>query len=453
MSHQEELTIVAPIKPGCVAAAEQLLGTIEHHAQNGGLNVIPFAQLGQLHFASLFVLPESVIDGEPLPAQLVLMTNIDAPLSTHLGELTTVAGDGLDRVFGLCDGYPEGAQRTAERRDAFLRDHRVRAEVFYVNRQGRTVQQIRGEDELRRVIETHLDSAQLAGECAECVRDSILQFVRSQPALSWALRPAEGTSWLWQLREKLSLAGELATVVLLSPVLIPLAPLAIFALRRHEDREIPDRSAATPERIRELRADEDFWVQNQIVAAGAFKPAWFRRRAAGAILNLADFAVRHIYNRGSLSGLNTIHFARWVKSDGGRRLFFASNYDGSLESYMNDFIDKAAWGLNAIFSSGDGFPRTAFLFCLGITDEIAYKRFLPTRQIRTRVWYSAYPHLTTKNIANAAEIRRGLSASMNAEQTRSWLRRFGVGNELPQPNVVARLLDSIRWDVTCQACK
>ena len=23
---------------------------------------------------------------------------------------------------------------------------------------------------------------------------------------------------------------------------------------------------------------------------------------------------------------------------------------------MDDFIDKAAWGLNAIFSSGDGFP-------------------------------------------------------------------------------------------------
>ena len=40
-------------------------------------------------------------------------------------------------------------------------------------------------------------------------------------------------------------------------------------------------------------------------------------------------------------------------------MFFSSNYDGSLESYMNDFIDKAAWGLNAIFSNGDGFPRTS----------------------------------------------------------------------------------------------
>ena len=49
---------------------------------------------------------------------------------------------------------------------------------------------------------------------------------------------------------------------------------------------------------------------------------------------------------------------------------------------MNDFIDKAAWGLNAIFSNGDGFPRTSFLFCGGIRDEKAYKRFLPTRQVQ-----------------------------------------------------------------------
>ena len=34
------------------------------------------------------------------------------------------------------------------------------------------------------------------------------------------------------------------------------------------------------------------------------------------------------------------------------RVAFLSTYDGSLESYMDDFIDKVAWGLNAIFSNG-----------------------------------------------------------------------------------------------------
>jgi hypothetical protein len=119
---------------------------------------------------------------------------------------------------------------------------------------------------------------------------------------------------------------------------------------------------------------------------------------------------------------------------------------------MNDFIDKAAWGLNAIFSNGDGFPKTCFLFCGGIQDEKAYKKLLPTRQAPSNVWYSAYPHLTTKNIANNEAIRKGLSESMDDTETRHWLRRFGCGNELPASGWVARLLDGVRWDRICH-CK
>ena len=68
---------------------------------------------------------------------------------------------------------------------------------------------------------------------------------------------------------------------------------------------------------------------------------------------------RHVFNRGNLAGVKTIHFARWVFLDGKRRVFFASNYDGSLESYMDDFIDKIAWGLNIVFSNGFGYPNDA----------------------------------------------------------------------------------------------
>jgi hypothetical protein len=168
---------------------------------------------------------------------------------------------------------------------------------------------------------------------------------------------------------------------------------------------------------------------------------------------MTDYACRHIYNRGTLSGLSTIHFARWVPLDGGRRMFFSSNYDGSLESYMNDFIDKAAWGLNAIFSNGDGFPRTSFLFCGGITDEKAYKRFLPTRQVPSRMWYSAYPNLSTKNIANNAEIRRGLSAPLHGDEVKGWLERFGAGSRLPESGAIAPFLDSVRWDRLCRHCR
>ena len=104
-------------------------------------------------------------------------------------------------------------------------------------------------------------------------------------------------------------------------------------------------------------------------------------------------------------------------------MFFSSNYDGSLESYMNDFIDKAAWGLNAIFSNGDGFPRTSFLFCGGITDEQAYKRFLPTRQVPSRVWYSAYKQpVDEEHRQQRGDSGRALRHRSMRDQTNAWLR-------------------------------
>ena len=58
---------------------------------------------------------------------------------------------------------------------------------------------------------------------------------------------------------------------------------------------------------------------------------------------------------------------------------------------MDDFIDKVAWGLNAAFSNGYGFPKTRWLFFDGARDELAFKQFLRSHQHPTEVWFSAYP--------------------------------------------------------------
>jgi hypothetical protein len=73
--------------------------------------------------------------------------------------------------------------------------------------------------------------------------------------------------------------------------------------------------------------------------------------------------------------------------------------------------------------------------------------------VQSRVWYSAYPHLTTKNVANNAAIRAGLSGQLNADDTRTWLRRFGLGNQLPASGLVARILDGVPWDRLCRFSK
>ena len=136
-----------------------------------------------------------------------------------------------------------------------------------------------------------------------------------------------------------------------------------------------------------LAALEDHVVQNPFTAIGHVKPGRFRRWTLVVILFYLDYATRHFFSRGNLAGVKTIHFARWVFIDGKRRMFFASNYDGSLESYMDDFIDKVAWGLNLVFSNGVGYPRTSWLVRGGARDELAFKDYLRVHQVPTRVWY------------------------------------------------------------------
>jgi hypothetical protein len=91
---------------------------------------------------------------------------------------------------------------------------------------------------------------------------------------------------------------------------------------------------------------------------------------------------------------------------------------------MDDFIDKVAWGLNAVFSNGIGYPRTRWLVLDGASDEQAFKKFLRSYQVPTQLWYSAYDNLTNANIANNAAIRAGLAGPMSAEETERWLRRL-----------------------------
>ena len=85
-------------------------------------------------------------------------------------------------------------------------------------------------------------------------------------------------------------------------------------------------------------------MTNQYTAIGSVKPGLFRRWLLTVLLVLIDYACRHIFTRGFLARVQTIHFARWVFLDDKRRLVFVSNYDGSHEAYMDDFINKVGVG-------------------------------------------------------------------------------------------------------------
>ena len=203
------------------------------------------------------------------------------------------------------------------------------------------------------------------------------------------------------------------------------AGLLYGLLRRREAAEVPvDRP---PERrsVDAIMARENFASQNHLAALSVMKPGILRRVTLRlAFWFMAQLSARY-FRPGFLGTLGTIHFARWVTVPGTRDLLFLSNYGGSWESYLEDFITKAHTGLTGIWSNTVGFPRTSNLFQDGATDGERFKRWARRQQIPTGFWYSAYPGLTTANIRTNAVVRQGLGAAMTEDEARRWLSLFG----------------------------
>ena len=417
MPYQDALTIVAPVRAGAVDDLKALLATMGNGVANG--SVIDFGALTGVHFARLIVIDADTDQwGKPLPASLVLLSDVDVPAATHLDELVDTFGEGVDRLFGHCEGYPGGEPSRRERHD-YLRRHVVREAATYVNTSGRTLRQIRQEAQLRATIDRFLDSRDWSDYDPRDVRRALQELVKRDPELAWALESAERPGLTARAREKAHMIGIPLATLPLVPLALVAAPFYAFVLRRHEKRDQAPHVRPDEALVHELAALEDHLVQNPFTAIGHVKPSKFRRTTLNVIMFYLAYAARHAFNRGNLAGVKTIHFARWVFIDDRRRVFFASNYDGSLESYMDDFIDKLAWGLNLVFSNGVGYPRTRWLVFGGCRDELAFKDYLRVHQVPTRVWYSAYGELTALNVQENERVRAGLRRGGDA---RVWVQ-------------------------------
>jgi len=420
-AHQLAVAVRAPVQTGRLPALRAALAAID--AARPGTATFPFADLDEVHFARLLVLDDDTDpDGRPIPASLLYLSEIDAPLARHLERLADRGGAALDATFGLCEGYPPAPDAEARRR--YLDARRLPSQATYVNTIGRTALQIRQEAQLREAIEGFLDAADDLPADPVAVRTEVQRFVRSRPDLAWATRRARRPPLPWRAREQLHLLAVVVGLTLLSPLILVVLPVYALLLRLHEIREPAPHLRPDPEHVRALAAREDRAAHSPFSAIGYVKPGPFRRVTVRLVLWLLHTASRHVFTRANLSGIKTIHFARWLVLDDWRRVIFTSNYDGSLESYMNDFIDKVWYGLNASFSNGVGFPKTRFLLFAGSRQEQQFKDYLRRRTIDTQVWYSAYDRLSALNVENNALVRSGLCGSMSRTDARTWLARL-----------------------------
>ena len=68
-------------------------------------------------------------------------------------------------------------------------------------------------------------------------------------------------------------------------------------------------------------------------------------------MSAIDSYAKRLAPPGSLIGISTIHFVRWLVIDDGRRLMMVSDYDGSWENYIDEFAEMILSGLDAIWET------------------------------------------------------------------------------------------------------
>jgi hypothetical protein len=417
---QAAVTIITTITPGNEASVQQLLETAGRDPADNSL--VPFGSFSNVHFARFFMMHAAQdLDGRPLRARLIFLADVDGTAEAFILQLVGAVGDGLHTLYQQCEGYPGRAGLLD-----YLRANRRPEAATYVNTIGRTVTQIRQEAQLHDAIQKFLDdhAAAWRGMSRRRVRAAVQEFVENEPALAWARAPLPPPEATYVLGEKLHFALVAAAGVALFPAILLGLPFYLTLLRWHETHDVARDVIPDDALIQKLAAQEDHGVQNPFTSAGYLKPGPFRRFTATVVLYGTNVLTRHVFNHADLIGVKTIHFARWVFMDQKRRVIFASNYDGSLENYMDDFIDKIAWALNITFSNGVDYPRTSWLILEGSRDEQVFKRFNLMHQLVAPFWYAAYQGITALNIENNAQIRAGLFGALDEAGTRAWLRRL-----------------------------
>jgi hypothetical protein len=417
---QQALTLATAIVPGREAELDTWLRDNRRALQRA------LERSSTTHFARWVILPPSRDeDGQVLGERhlLAFESNFDGQLEQHLADLRGALGSLLDGAFAHAEGYPGSSD--ARELEQFFRRGALRAAAFYVAHGGLPVGVIQGDAALKQAVERRLsersrgahvqarDALELAEDLQRVAREVATERGLTLGHVERGLRPSSSSMAMAALRAALSQPFG----VLLALVLAPFFEWRDAVVRR---RQPSFRDPALQQKRDGIGLEEDRVDQNGLTHLVPIKPGRYRSFALKmmvlVVTGLADFGAQV----GRLGEIETIHFARWVVLPD-RRLLFFSNYDGSWEAYLGDFIDKASKGLTMIWTNTLWFPRTRLLLFKGARDEGAFKQWTRAYQVPTQVWYSAYPFSSVADVLKNARIRELLGSALDQRRSEELL--------------------------------
>ncbi len=353
------LTAIVPIIPDRL---EQLRTFLTDLGNNVGNNPsIDFTFSPATHFARWVIFEAS--DG--IPARLYFSTCYDGDADTYFQELSSNLGVGMEAVWTCCEAYAPGVAAHPKQFAKYLEPFTYKVDTFLIAFPDLTAKEIVAGAALRETFEDLLDT--IPAPQTFPLDDS------SQNLNPKSSPPGTPTpQWVWRIVD--FLVG-----------VDPSAPVQSTVLNTSSD----------------LIDMEDRVVQNQMTIISAVKKGIWPRLMLRFMLWIGNKA--KATPDGKLSGLTTIHFARWVVIDNGDNLLFESNYDGSWERYIDDFGDNAVGGMNSVWGNCIGFPKK------GCLDIEAFKQVIRSHQIQAQFFYSAYPNSSIQNINSNRTLKTSLS--------------------------------------------
>lgn len=416
MPKQYALSLQIPLKQDKVEEVRNILN--RNGAGNPQLDKVFFdlSKISHVHFARWIITPAT----KDYPASLVYASNSDVQPDKQIADVSSILGEDLDKILANSPGYPGEGERNSTSRMAYLKAYQIKTPGFYVGAPNRTVEQIKNEAELQQELTQFVkDNGENWSSTREAY-ESIKSYLKSDARWDWA-------------RKKYSLPKiNIPMMILLGLLLlIFLVPLLLFILAIHLFYESREKSFGItvndlkPAFLKSLKEQEDIIYQNQLSQVFETKGG-LRKIQLHVFLWVASYLAKYFAVHGQLLGTPTIHFARWVLIDGGKRFVFFSNFDGSFDEYLGDFVDNSGWGLNAIYSASVGYPTTYYVFGKGAYRILEFMGWGRKSQVRTPLWYSAYPWLGLQQVVNNSELRFELfnQGDLNDKQIAEMLRRI-----------------------------
>jgi len=386
---------------------------------------------------------------------LLLNTVHDRPIEPHLKDLLKVIDEELRNA--LAD---VGIILAAKELHHALITHQTMVQTFHLGAINQSLRNIRQERHLRQTLQQYADNQLASGAWTRNIPPETMwrkarDFVQGSADPDLPAGPAETISAEGRVRRFVSLLVSFAF-----PAMGVLAKDIAAAIQAISDRstywtariafglwwiygavptalalvlvrltEAVESHPVAPdpdiEKVRRLEAKEDHRLKNAVTLWFPVKDSGVRRLLLRMILWGSERGCRHFWTRGALADIDTIHYARIMQVDGGRTLLFMSDYDGSLNRYLDDFLGVGSRAVIPISSNAAGCPKTRWLFKPADPQTFGprWRSLIRTCQLEIAVWYSAYPDLTVRDILKNHNIREGLFAEdTDRETARKWLQ-------------------------------